>query len=195
MPIPSNIAQLALLDLQGRSMYRASVDGPEGLADAAYRLAADGSRFRSTRALAALVAGTTDRARMPEALARWIRGNVAYQLEGAEEVFAGPAATLAIGAGDCDDVAILWASTLLACGLDARVAIARMPPGQWSHAVGAMMLDDGSVELWELTDPRWYGYPDSIVRPVEALVGGPGGGLVAPSSRVGCACCQERRAR
>lgn len=193
--VPDEIRALAVLDLQLDAAFtRVAVGSPAGFAEAAYRLAREGSSQRSARAVAALAtASTQSSAQAPAAIAAWIRAHVFYRLEGAEEIFAGPAATLAVGMGDCDDLGILWAACVLACGLDARPALARMPGGAWSHLIGAAMTADGA-ELYELTDPRWYGWPGGIVAPLEVMIAGAGGGVFAPPQRVS-GCCSHCKGR
>ena len=68
-----------------------------------------------------------------DALLRWTRANIAFIPDPyGTEVFQSPAATLALGAGDCDDHAALLASMLTSTGIPARL-VASGIGGELSH--------------------------------------------------------------
>lgn len=91
-------------------------------------------------------------------IAEWIRANVVYSQETpGVEILQGPIHTLRYRVGDCDDLAILWASMMLACGLDGAVAgvAKRASVDTFYHAVG---VEWPSQRHWELSvDGRWGG--------------------------------------
>jgi len=97
-------------------------------------------------------------ARGGQVLAKWLRKNVTYAAEApGVEVLQGPFTTLALRLGDCDDLAITWASLARSVGIDAYVAgvAEKSVPDALLHAVG---YDHNLNAHWELSlDRRWGG--------------------------------------
>jgi hypothetical protein len=90
-------------------------------------------------------------------LARWVRRHIDYAQEApGVEILQGPYTTLAYRIGDCDDLAILWASLARSQGLDALMAgVAELDdPEVLLHAVAY----DGDHDLhYELSQDWRYG--------------------------------------
>lgn len=105
------------------------------------------------------------------AVARWLAHHLASGAltyipdpEGELDVWCSPWATRARGGGDCDDLAILVASFLLAGGIDAHVVVGSLVHGgsrvghAWVEGVdrfGAFMIEATSGDLAR-TRPRTY---------------------------------------
>src|SRR5882672_2358268 len=71
------------------------------------------------------------------ALFEWVRGNIRYALDPNDlETIQGPATTLALGYGDCDDLAVLLATLCECAGHPCCfVALGFQQPGDFSHVV------------------------------------------------------------
>jgi transglutaminase-like putative cysteine protease len=94
--------------------------------------------------------------RGPRAIASWVRRQIRYAREcPGVEVLQGPRATLEVGVGDCDDMAILWSALCLSLGLPAEVG----GVGRWGHnPIHAIGVDPANSELLELSkDWRYTG--------------------------------------
>lgn len=71
-----------------------------------------------------------------------------------------PVTLLQIGAGDCDDKAILLASLLLSIGHTPRFIAMAQAPEEWSHVWVQDCLDMGQGDVWvdlEPTEPIPFG--------------------------------------
>jgi len=94
--------------------------------------------------------------RGPGAIARWVRRHIRYAKEcPGIELLQGPRATLSVGVGDCDDLAILWSALCQSIGLPAEVGgVGRF--GEYPiHAIG---VDPINGALYELSkDGRYSG--------------------------------------
>jgi len=150
-----------------RGMPHKTVDlpmTPEGNVQAAnemaYRFAADAP----LRGLAMRIIGETDNVFRdgPPRIARWIVENVRYGQESPGiEVLQGPYTTLppgieigdfrfgGIGVGDCDDLALLFATLCRAAGIEAFFAgVAEIPyNGSFVHAIGYCAANQRFYEL------------------------------------------------
>jgi hypothetical protein len=90
-------------------------------------------------------------------IARWVRKQIRYAQEApGVEVLQGPYTTLRYGMGDCDDLAILWATLCRSIGLEAYVAgvAETTEPDSFYHAVG---YDDDNGKHYELSRDHRYG--------------------------------------
>jgi len=131
---------------------------PSDAVRTANRQAAKGALEWRVRQLAARIVARSRNVRRngPVLIARWIRANILYTQEApGYELLQGPLTTLTIRTGDCDDLAILWASLCRSIGLKAYVVgvRARGAPS-FRHAVG---LYEG--QLYELSRDETYGGP------------------------------------
>lgn len=79
-----------------------------------------------------------------------IRDGISYAPE-AIETFRSPEATMTLGAGDCDDHALLFTALCLASGVPARVVGLKNASGAITHAVGQAYHRDDRV-----SDPYWH---------------------------------------
>lgn len=91
-------------------------------------------------------------------LLEYVRDNIRYVRDIADvETLHDPVTLLKVGAGDCDDKAILLAALLLSIGHDRlRFVAAAFEPGQFSH----VWLQDEVYGKWidlEPTEPIAYG--------------------------------------
>jgi hypothetical protein len=155
---------------------------PEATVRAANELAHRSAPEAALRALAAqIVHGVSDvRREAPQKIAEWIRANVRYFQESPGiETLQGPFTTLPStlrvgnfqfsgnGVGDCDDLAILFATLCRAIGLHGYVAAIAPHPydgGGFMHAIGYCR---DSRRFYELSkDEAYGGIPN---KPVEIL--------------------------
>lgn len=114
---------------------RAGHPGP--VLQLATELAHDGSATVPVRALAHYI--TRPMARVNDVgpgVALWLRQHATYRRETpGYEVLSGPISTVLTGGGDCDDLAILWASLCRAVGVEAYPC-AVWRAGAWAHLCG-----------------------------------------------------------
>jgi len=84
-------------------------------------------------------ARAASRAELDQALAigEWVQRNIYYIHEG-RETFQRPATTLRLGAGDCDDMAVLICGMLGTVGIREKLCILRTGKGTGARAVGPM---------------------------------------------------------
>jgi hypothetical protein len=132
---------------------------------AANMMAAAWAQVRPVRELAGVITERAENMPMeaPALIVAWIRNNVRYQQE-EREVLQGPMTTLppmtigpvqttGRGAGDCDDLSILAAALMRACGLKAYVVGVCQPGREWApyHAIAWCQ-----GQAWETTDNRYH---------------------------------------
>lgn len=95
------------------------------------------------------------------ALFEWVRTNIRYTLDTSDiEVLQSAAVTIALGYGDCDDMAILLATLLECSGHKACfIALGFSEPGDFSHV---LVLASGAGETpWialDATEPNPVGW-------------------------------------
>ncbi|MCW1957773.1 MAG: transglutaminase family protein [Mycobacterium sp.] len=118
--------------------------------------AVSGANTQTVRALAIDLSRSVKSVDLfPARAAAWVREKMLYRREHGE-VFQGPIATLRAGGGDCDDLAILFASLCLSLQVDALPAAVWYPGGGWCHMIGF-----SGHRLYELSREQWYsGAPD-----------------------------------
>ncbi len=139
---------------------------PIGPLKAATELATAGSLTVPVRALAGEICRNVRSVHhAPEAIAKWVRASIQYRRETPGiEVLSGPISTVRTGHGDCDDLAILWASLCQALGIAARPCSVGWRHGgdlRWAHMIGWLGPVGG---LYELSIESWYSGPRSRLR-------------------------------
>lgn len=78
------------------------------------------------------------------------------------ETISAPEQTIATGAGDCDDKAILLATMLEIAGFPTRlIATGYNAPDTFEHVYLAVMLPDGSFLPLDPSEPYWPGWEAS----------------------------------
>lgn len=104
-----------------------------------------------------------------ERLLAFVRDDIRYvkDIDGVETLH-DPVTLLRLGAGDCDDKAILLASLLLSIGHTPRYIAVGFAPGEYSHVWVQDYLNDQWVDL-EPTEPIPFGQSIPMAGVVETI--------------------------
>lgn len=104
-----------------------------------------------------------------ERLLAFVRDDIRYvkDIDGVETLH-DPVTLLRLGAGDCDDKAILLASLLLSIGHTPRYIAVGFAPDEYSHVWVQDYLDDQWVDL-EPTEPIPFGQSIPMAGVVETI--------------------------
>lgn len=89
--------------------------------------------------------GNADRAALADRVSQWVNARIRYRADTAGDHWAAAAATLASGAGDCEDIAILKLSLLRARGVPADelgLVVGWDRVARTHHALAAVKIDD-----------------------------------------------------
>lgn len=101
--------------------------------------------------------------RRARAIHRWVKDHIWFVRE-PKETFQSPTYTIAFGAGDCDDHAILLNAIAKNAGLTARIRPLKKPNGDVKHAFVEILLREEWIPIETTVDAAFGEAPEAAAR-------------------------------